>query len=195
MTFIVGFNGPPQCGKDTMAKLFLQHMDAQGVMIPVMTKPLSWPLRLMAHVMIGRTYQTVDYERFKEEYFESFKCTGRQLMINCSECFLKPTYGLGALSKMFIESIEESFPMLVVIPDSGFQCEIEPLCEHYGAENVYMVRIHREGCTFENDSREYVTHPLPTHNMDVTNDGTIKDLATEAGRLYGRLVNQRGWQL
>src|SRR3546814_6064778 len=70
---------------------------------------------------------------------------------------------------------------------------VDPLEEWVGVENLYMVNLFREGCDFTNDSREYVHTNGKMHQ--VYNDSTLDHLQTEAGRIYGRLVNQCGWKL
>src|SRR3546814_15063132 len=82
---------------------------------------------------------------------------------------------------------------ILLIRDCGFQIEVDPLEEWVGVENLYMVNLFREGCDFTNDSREYVHTNGKMHQ--VYNDSTLDHLQTEAGRIYGRLVNQCGWKL
>lgn len=194
MTYVVAFNGPPQCGKDTAKDLLLKHMDKQGVNVPVITKPLSWPLRLMAFGMTGWN-RSADYEEFKKTYFEQFNCTGRQLMIDCHEKFLKPTYGRNALAKILIGSLEESFPVLVCITDIGFQYEYDFIQDHFKFRNVHLIRMARDGCDFSNDSRELVYNDYPFVESYVENSGTLEDLNHRMHKVYGQLVNQRGWKL
>src|SRR3546814_11042184 len=85
------------------------------------------------------------------------------------------------------------FEGILLIRDCGFQIEVDPLEEWVGVENLYMVNLFREGCDFTNDSREYVHTNGKMHQ--VYNDSTLDHLQTEAGRIYGRLVNQCGWKL
>src|SRR3546814_2545694 len=80
------------------------------------------------------------------------------------------------------------FEGILLIRDCGFQIEVDPLEEWVGVENLYMVNLFREGCDFTNDSREYVHTNGKMHQ--VYNDSTLDHLQTEAGRIYGRLVNR-----
>lgn len=193
--YIVGFNGPPQCGKDTLATLLADHMDKQGVRLPVRTVHLSAPLRRIAYAMIGQVYgaaDAVDYGEFKKTSFDVFGWkTGRELMIDVSESFLKPKYGPDIMAELWIEYIS-GFHGVVLVPDCGFQAEIDLLARIYGFRKMYIATAGREGCSFDNDSRSYVTHQF-SHHYD--NNRDLAHWATEAGRIYGRLVNNLGWQI
>src|SRR3546814_5188498 len=85
------------------------------------------------------------------------------------------------------------FEGILLIRDCGFQIEVDPLEEWVGVENLYLVNLFREGCDLTTDSREYVHTNGKMHQ--VYNDSTLDHLQTEAGRIYGRLVNQCGWRL
>lgn len=195
--YIVGFNGPPRCGKDTLAEMLANHMDHQGVVLPVVPESLSLPLREIAYAMSGWHGSTdgENYERFKVTQFPQFdNRTGRQLMIDVSERFLKPTYGQQVMANLLIaRNKSHGFPAVLLIRDCGFQCEVDPLESWVGVDNLYMVNLFRDGCDFSNDSREYVHTNGKMHQ--VYNNSTLDDLETEAGRIYGRLVNQCGWKL
>ena len=197
--YIVGFNGPPESGKDTLAELLATHMDKQGVTLPVRFESLSIPLRKLAYTMVGITTEIpaiLDgdfYSEFKSRHFPSLNRTGRQLMIDVSERFLKPTYGLEVMAQLLLER-NEGFPGILLVRDLGFQCEVDPLVRAVGEDNLAIVSVCRAGKTFEGDSREWVD-TRPDRVTRIHNNGTIDDLRTEAGRIYGRLVNQYGWKL
>src|SRR3546814_21045642 len=91
--YIVGFNGPPRSGKDTLAEMLAHHMDKHQVTLPVKFESLSLPLRHIAHAVVGRTYEESVYEAFKEEWFDLLQSDGRHLMIDSIEYFLKQFYG------------------------------------------------------------------------------------------------------
>lgn len=192
--YIVGFNGPPRSGKDTMARMLAEHMDSQGVTVPVKEFSLSTPLRRIAYQMVGWTYNPNDhnqYEGFKETWFSTFDRTGRELMIDVSEKFLKPIYGQQVMADLFWEEAA-GFDGVALIRDCGFQVELESLAKNIGHRKIYLARIYRGMCSFKNDSREWCNHQF---QGDYPNDGTLDDLRTEAGRICGRLVNQMGWVL
>jgi hypothetical protein len=201
--YIIAFNGPPYSGKDTLAQFVLEHIESQiRVPPPMKMESLSLPLRSIAYAMVGRTYVATrdddwnGYPKFKETLFPSLGRTGRQLMIDASESFLKEVYGQEIMANLLItrnQGCAEN--SLLLIRDSGFQCEIDPLLYWAGERNLFLVRVSRAGCDFNNDSREWVHHRHSFMTMDIDNNGSLDDLRTEAGRLYGRLVNQKGWKL
>ena len=54
--------------------------------------------------------------------------------------------------------------------DGDIVCdEVPPLIEKLGQENVLLIRIHREGFTFEGDSREYVPDGVVYNTIDLYN--------------------------
>lgn len=191
--YIVGFNGPPRSGKDTLAEMLAQHMDSAGVTIPVFTLPLSLPLREIAFTMAGLKYSQVHYEDFKTTHFPMFGKTGRQLMIDVSESFLKPVYGQDIMAKLLYDRIPLDLAMssVLLVPDCGFQVETEYLGNTVGAENFFLARVRRTGCDFSNDSRGWVNHRF---DVDIPNGGTLEELRDEAAFLYRRLVNYMGWK-
>jgi hypothetical protein len=192
--YIIGFNGPPYSGKDTLARMVAEHMDSQGVLLPVIEASLSTPLRRLAYQMVGETYvdDHADYSEFKETHYDEFGCTGRQLMIDVSERFLKLCYGKSIMAKMLFSSLPVGFAGVVLVRDSGFQCEIDPLVDTVGRRNLFIVQMRRATCSFEGDSREWVTHNFM---QEVHNNGTLDDLRRDAISVYDNVVNQLGWKL
>jgi len=190
---IVCFNGPPRSGKDTMAKLLIEHMESQGVSVPIIEVSLSTPLRRIAYAMTGYTGPIAgkEYEAFKVKWFPAFNRTGRQLMIDISESFMKPIYGQAIMAKMLLDFLG-GFTGIVLVRDSGFQIEVQHFLTKVKEEKIYVAQVGRANCDYTNDSREPVTHFFMGQ---YPNNGTLEDLAVEAGRLYGRLVNQMGWKL
>lgn len=199
--YCVLFNGPPRSGKDTLAEMLADHMDAQGVTLPVVQTSLSFPLRIIAYAMCaqeGKRLDGPDYEEFKQTEFPTLGVNGRQVMIDASEKFLKPTYGNDVMGRLLLNQLNAPHGTknkIVLVRDSGFQIEIDVLIQALGVANVRVVQVHREGTTFKGDSREWVFPPLGHEFTRIDNNGTLDDLRTEAGRLYGRLVNQLGWKL
>jgi hypothetical protein len=179
-----------------MARMLADKMDAEGVTLPVREVSLSTPLRKIAYQMVGWQYSDSEetdggYERFKEKWFSEFDRTGRELMIDVSERFLKPVYGEQVMADLLIGELS-GFHGVALIRDCGFQIEANHLSKLLGFRKLYVARVRRDGCDFSNDSREWVEHPF---SADYPNNGSLDDLRTEAGRLYGRLVNQQGWVL
>lgn len=194
--YIVAFNGPPQCGKDTAARMLQKRINAASGCAII--QHLSTPLRHIAANMVNWTLTDYNYESFKTTHFPGFNMTGRQLMISVSEDFLKPKFGKRIMADMLMASLSPDFDYnrnVIILADSGFQEETNAVCEHVGSANLYVINVHRDGCSFAGDAREWVSHPSGKRTMPLMNDGTLMDLRTEVGRIYSRMVNQLGWKL
>lgn len=189
--YLVGFNGPPYSGKDTLARMLADHMDSQQVVVPVMVVALSMPLRRIAYQMVGQTYTPATYPIFKETIFPQFGCSGRQLMIDISESFLKLKYGKSILAQMLLDELKD-FHGVALIADSGFQCEIEPLADAVGPRNLFIVQVKRPECTFKSDSREWVYHALMQTTM---NQGSLDELRESAKLIYENMRDVLLWKL
>ena len=197
--YVVGFNGPPECGKDTAAELLRAEITRAGVPHALVhLESLSYPLRSIAYAITGWTgpLDGENYEKFKRTRFQIGQGddgeTGRQIMIDSSERFLKPVYGEEVMADMLLSRISLKPACVILVRDCGFQSEVNPIINAVGSKNFYLVNVWRDGKTFEGDSREWVTH---AHSMQLDNNGTLPELATECQRIYGRLVNQMGWVL
>lgn len=190
--YVIGLNGPPQCGKDTLAMMIKQRIERLGLTIPVRIQPLSYPLREIAFKMVGKVYDPYYYEAFKETQFMEFGLkTGRELMIDISESFLKPLYGQSIMARMMFKGLaEDNFEGLVIVPDNGFTIEASYIHTLVGGDNYYVIRVRRDGCNFDKDSREWVR---VTHDSDLDNDGTLADLELKAAKIVDRLVNDMRW--
>lgn len=194
--FVVAFNGPPESGKDTLAEMLAEVMDSEGVSLPIRMESLSMPLRLIAYQMVGWPMNGIDgeqYATFKKTWFPEFERTGREILIDVSERFLKPTYGITVMAKMLL-SRNENFHGILLVRDNGFQIEVDPIADAVGPRNLFVVQVHRAGKDFSKDSREWVYHERGGF-MRVENNKSLANLKVEAARLYGRLVNQMGWKL
>lgn len=182
-------NGPPRAGKDTTAAI-LTTLLSEGVfqakMSAVLKEGCHRALGLFQH---GGIYGEEDVcDPLPHDYFEDRKdepmaafcgSTPRQAYINFSEGFLKPTGGDDILGRLMVSHLIEcsgTYHRHVVISDSGFNCEAPPLVEKFGADNVRVLRVHREGHTFEGDSREWLdlTHlgVSEKNHRDLHNCGT-----------------------
>ena len=56
---------------------------------------------------------------------------------------------------------------IAVDSSTGFVEELPPLIERLGQENILLIRVHREGATFEGDSRNYIPDGVITNTVDV----------------------------
>jgi hypothetical protein len=78
----------------------------------------------------------------------------RQAMIKVSEEVIKPVYGKNYFGESAAKTLAEG--KLNIFSDSGFMEELIPIRNKVGAENILLIRLIREGCTFKGDSRGYL---------------------------------------
>lgn len=199
--YIVALNGPPYCGKDTVADFLVEHIEAtHEVPPPIKLESLSFPLRSIAYAMVGRMYLEGGenrYDEFKETAYRigDKTHTGRQLMIHVAEDFLKQKYGQTTLADMLILR-NDRMPgnSILIVRDSGFQVEVNPLIRWVGRENIIVARVNRPACNFNNDSREWVFHPDIGCNKEIQNLFGLEELKQETAQLYNFMVGPMGWK-
>ena len=100
----------------------------------------------------------------------------REFLIHMSENVIKPSFGKDAFGKSFVNSLPEEG--VVFVSDSGFPEELQPVIDHVGVENVLVVRIQRDGCSFEGDSRDYLTPEMFDDKVkfyQIVNNGTEEE--------------------
>jgi hypothetical protein len=116
--------------------------------------------------------------------FQFHGITPRQAYIAVSETLMKPLHGNEFWGSRLLDDLDDNFDSLIVVTDSGFAIEAGPIIEAFGEANCTLIRLHREGCNFENDSRSYIElRNVPT--FDVQNNGTPIELASELAIILG----------
>lgn len=163
-------NGPPRVGKDAAAKLVMNQLkDCYHF-------KFAKPLKDAVHAAFGLSIPTNGLESVKDEPQEYLGgLTPRQAYIGLSEDYLKPNYGSDHFGKAAANHLKNSGNTDVVISDCGFLDELEPVIALFKPENCLIIRLHRDGCDFSNDSRSYVYHP-DVASADIDNNGTLEDL-------------------
>jgi hypothetical protein len=156
---IIILNGPPGCGKDTLAEQVLGRSE---------------------HVLRFKdSLYDLTYHHFgvgnhcKYEYFVDTMCNDRVLketptkllekegkwfspreaLIETSENVAKPLFGKGVFGQALAERINKRDNFINIISDGGFKEEMEEL-RHLGYK-VKIIQLHGRG-SFDNDSRDYV---------------------------------------
>jgi hypothetical protein len=99
----------------------------------------------------------------------------REAMIFTSECIAKPSFGKDYFGKARVDKILYGENDLYVDSSCGFVEELPPVIEALGQENILLLRIHREGCTFEGDSRTFIPDGVINNTIDIVNNGTAEE--------------------
>lgn len=189
MKSLILLNGPPRCGKDTAGFILERRISGKGSVVWV--EKMSRILKERTHALYGITDRDgtpkwhAEYEGATKDSPrpEFFGLTPRQAYIAVSEKYLKPLHGEDVLGKMLADDLARTLndpaypkPRAVIVTDSGFRAETEPLAAM--AERTLLVHIHREGCTFEGDSRDYwnwrAPHGPERSTLEVVNPGTME---------------------
>lgn len=184
MTKIILFNGPPRSGKDTLAAMLQGELSASKAMLFTSVEKFAAPLKRTACSIYcnGNTQEWYKYDSAELKDTPSdnfFGKTPREVQIAISEQYMKPVHGEAVFGKMLVKNIKRALVTAegtkppydgFLISDSGFRQEAEELIKEFGAENVILVRLVREGFTYEGDSRDYINlDDLGVVTYDITN--------------------------
>ncbi|QHJ79437.1 MAG: hypothetical protein [Caudoviricetes sp.] len=157
MKTIVVLNAPPSAGKDTLAPLI---KDIAMTMAGVDATLLSFksPMWDIAYAVLGEKkfndfkalYDNRDTKEVPCDFLGGF--SPRQFFIHISEKWCKPVFG----DEYFGDRLRDSAISAngAVVTDGGFPDELLPVI--YAGFKVMIVRIHRKGCTYAGDSRNYI---------------------------------------
>jgi len=187
---VIFFNGPRHSGKDTAA---LYCEKALGASHFKQSKPLKAAVQVF--------YDLTDEE---VAHLESIKTQPSDLLfgksyveaqISLSEDWAKWFHAdeaiFGKLSARRLR--RRSFlSRLVVCSDSGFASEALPIIDQFGADNVLLVRVHRDGKTYAGDSRGYISLPRII-SVDVENNGTIEEYHAHIHQLAVNWLEGSEW--
>ena len=162
-TKIILFNGPPRSGKDTAAEIAFDNFKFQDDINVIKLK--------FADALKRCTHEEHGLERYASDYFEEtkeipasefFGLTPREAYIKMSEDCVKKGFGHRFWGNVLLNkikmNIKESFFNIFLISDCGFIQEIVPMTHDYRSE-MLIIRIHRPGYTYENDSRSDIELP------------------------------------
>ena len=170
---IVFVNGPKKSGKDTAAII------ATGSGCNIRHAKYSARLKHMAREMFRVPFDMFneleksgnnDLKDMPQTIF--YGMSWRQLLIWLSEEVMKPKFGDDIFGKWLRDDlVKPTLTKGTIISDCGFYRECGPVIKTYGAENCYLLRLHRPGCDFIGDSRSYIELPeLPAANViDIQN--------------------------
>lgn len=154
--YIIGFNGPPRSGKDTLATLLAGQID-RFFGVPTHRCILAAPMRQRVEALVGVSSREW-YDKHKDEALELLGGeTTRQCMIRDSEEFLKKNYGQDFWARIYHHRNRiwwEDSPAVAVCSDIGFEAEVKYFCEN--AKGYLNILLERPGTDFSIDSRNYV---------------------------------------
>lgn len=94
--------------------------------------------------------------------------------------FIRNTLGKDALSRILLHIMKENeqYYLGFILEGVRFPEDIDTMLEHFGKENCVLIRIHRDGLSFEGDLGGYLNDP-GCAAFDVENNATLDDLLTQ----------------
>lgn len=190
MSKVILFNAPPYAGKD-LAVSFLMNEINGDTSSSVTAHHMSFKGKL---IKMAALFFNLTVDEFMVNYNAGNKETGfhkdkllshltisgkmysqRTALIHVSEKVAKPMFGeavFGVALANDISRVEGS--SIILVSDSGFDLELMPVAELVGPENVLVIQIYRDGCSYSSDSRSYLNPELHPDSffLNITNDGT-----------------------
>ena len=174
---IVLFNGPPGSGKDTLANGLVKDSIQRGGVAK-----FAAPLKAGVPAFYGISQERFDFwdscqEEKKKPRDELLGLSCRQAQINLSEVYGKPVHGDSFFGEIMLAKLQGAVNTdYVAISDSGFRPEAEVQVEIFGPTEIFLVRIHRDGTNFDEDSRDYIhLSDLGVAELDLDNNRTVEE--------------------
>lgn len=192
---VVLFNGPPRSGKDSACEIIMKkfpevhYVYFKEILYGETAKILGLDFNFWAKVC-----QNGDFKDSPMLVMSAGELmTPRDVLIYLAEKVLKPEYGKDFIARGTAETISDLIQFqreqtneeaVIVVPDLGFDYEIDTVREMLPNAHVISVAVHRPGFTFEGDSRNYVKHP----DFGLRNSETYEDLKHNVLRLFRNIV-------
>ena len=195
---VVLFNGPPRSGKDSACEIIMEHFPEvhyayfKEVLYKESAKILGLDFNFWASVCQNGDLK--DKPMITTVAGENGALmTPRDILIYLAETVLKPKYGRDFIARETADTIagliqlqreQSNEAAVIVVPDLGFDYEIDTVRDMLPNVHVISVAVHRPGFTFEGDSRNYVKDP----NFGLHNTGSYEDLKHKVLRLFRNIV-------
>lgn len=197
----VVLNGPPGCGKDTIANIIVDKNNVLNL------GKLFFRKHQFKDALYEHTAKHFKVDLDKFIHFASDRVlkdsaslagldgrTPREALIHVSEDIYKPREGNDYFGKVEAARVRELAGRLggfvnVIYPDGGFESEVPPVESEFDA--LLIIRLHRTGFDFSGDSRSYLHLPNTEtrQTIDVLLvDGEITQAAWEIRNWIERFV-------
>lgn len=159
---VVIFNAPPKAGKDFICNFLKDNYFCNKV-------EFKGKLRELVKVIYSLSKEQVEWLGLRENKENPQEVLGglsyRGAMIDVSERLIKPRYGKDYFAKALLGELVDF--TVNVISDGGFIEEVEYLAD--SGCDMYVIRIHSNGCGFEGDSRQYLPKSVKWKVVDIVN--------------------------
>ena len=195
---VILFNGPPRSGKDSACEIIMKHFPEvhyayfKEVLYKESAKMLGLDFNFWAKVCQNGDLKDLPMLTMSAGETGALM-TPRDILIYLAEKVLKPKYGKAFIAQGTAETIADLIQFqreqsneeaVIVVPDLGFDYEIDTIREMIPNAYVISVAVYRPGFTFEGDSRNYVKNP----NFGLHNNVTYAGLKDQVLRLFKNIV-------
>lgn len=177
---IVLLSGPPRCGKDTGGAILQRNFGFSLL-------KFSAPLKRAIPAFLDEDELTLERYKDVRGHFPDFPTWSyRDFQISLSEAWAKEQLGEDIFGRLAVKAINKCSNTLICFTDCGFQVEVNHLLKVFPPEDICLIHILREGCSFIDDSREWVHHPALTrivHNtsLDRYEQALLKTISSFLG--------------
>lgn len=174
---IIVLNGPAGSGKSTAARMLAAWLGRRN---NVITDSFAAPMKHFISTLLAAKYMEMPKD---SPVAELNGHSVREFLIDLSESYIKPKYGDDFFGRMLLYRVlrnADNLPDYVVVDDSGFNSEFEPI-----SEDAVLLRVVREGCDYTGDSRSYLTIRDPDYIIE--NNGTVGRLDEEMRALADKI--------
>lgn len=148
-------NGPPGVGKDTLADIFKLF----GYSKQMFKEQLYIRAAELYNIDVEKLIELATNRELKEAPTKllvrnSIMVSPREALITTSEEVIKPNEGSDYFGVAAAERCLAGMHENVIFSDGGFKEELPPILSLF--KDVYLIRLHRTGYDFSNDSRDYL---------------------------------------
>ena len=181
-------NGPPNSGKDAACEYLSRQYNSTHHTLHTGFKQKLWSLAAALYCIdYGSFYTLATTRTTKEVKIQTIKgmMSPRDMLIDTSESIIKPNFDKKYFGHALVQYCTEQYhkaykedSLVVFVSDCGFTDEIIAVIEdvQLKPEDVVLIKLVREGCSFANDSRSYVNLPEGYNNVyTVDNNGTLDE--------------------
>lgn len=174
---VILLNAPPRAGKDDVSnflwdKFYMNQIECKDQLVKIAMSIAQMSTCEWSDLYNNRETKELPTNRL-------FGRSPRGHLIYVAEEVIKPAFGKDYFGNIIASKIHADYN---VISDIGFIEEVTPVVNKVGQESITLIRIHREGSIFEEESRGWLSG-ICDREYDVYNDGTLEELFVKVAAL------------
>lgn len=189
MTTVTILNGPPGCGKDTIARA-IAELDGSyhGEFKAVLYRETAKFFRVNEEVFKKNAQnRTLKEKPIYDTHLGLM--SPRDMLIYVSEGIIKPRFGkdwFGVQAATDWLDIDQH----KIISDGGFKEEVNALCNIIGQQQILVIQLHRKDYDFNADSRDYISEYAVPCNVAYVQliDGDIDSAVSQVQAIRRELL-------